>query len=264
MKRFFLISVALFLLTLFAGCRQQEEISIGHQACAVIDHLTFSSLEEFLAGYLIAREGRTDGDITALVESWQVRSSNTELGDVVESVSFTSLENLYLPIGIPDGFQIHVIRVNEEVVNIRFLHEDDMVSEEAIWDAIVRQRDFRFNFTRWDLDSPMDGIFEQFHVTEEDLLDGRYLFLEPNFFIWASDREVLYMYMPLNLPPRPTRGTDEHMAAMVGFAEIRVVNLLDSNEVLALIEATMDDSRGGDRIWELIEAATDYRREDVR
>jgi len=144
--------------------------------------MVFSSLEEFVLTYSTALAGRAGDDIAILAES----------------MNLSTLERLYMPTNIPSEYQLYRITVDENAVTLLYLHSDDLVTEGMIWDALINQRHFKFVVTRWDIDSPMAGILAQTESTDADLIDGRYLFIEPNMFIWSSDRDVIYMYTPLN------------------------------------------------------------------
>ncbi|MCL2571305.1 MAG: InlB B-repeat-containing protein [Defluviitaleaceae bacterium] len=120
-------------------------------------------------------------------------------GSVADIINLAGLERLYLPSNLPLEYQLYRLMINENAVNLVYLHIDDMISEDTVMDALIQQRHFQFSFTRWDVDSPMEGILQQMGATEDDLINGRYLFVEPNMLIWASDREVIYMYTPLSL-----------------------------------------------------------------
>ena len=252
------------------GHGDEDEIFVSW----VEDQLEFSSIEALLASYLIVKEGRADGDIREVVSGWDASRtewdasfSDSGLIYVAESTDFTSLETFHLPVGIPEEFQIYRITVSEEDVAIWYLHKDDMVSEETRWDAIVQQRHFLFGFSRWDMDTDflMDGILRQNGASEEDLIDGKYLFVAPNLFRWASDRKTFGLYTPL--PPRVEGEftidedglmefvvdytVESHIwdfvvdtatpADMVEFAETVTVDLLDTDEVMELIEETEPD-----------------------
>ena len=63
MKRFLLLSIALFLLIALVGCRRESHLFFT----PVPEWLEFASVEEFLVCYIILREGRTDRDIAEFV-----------------------------------------------------------------------------------------------------------------------------------------------------------------------------------------------------
>jgi len=148
----------------------------------VVNEIAFSSINELVVTYNTMLAGR----------------ANNDMAKYAESVNFTALERLYKPTNIPNEYQLYRISVNEDVVTLLYLHKDDLISEYTAWDALIHQRHFQFTFTRWDIENPMAGIMAQTDTTETDLINGRYIFIEPNMFIWASDSEIIYMYTPLN------------------------------------------------------------------
>jgi len=226
MKRFVLLCMVFLLLPALIVGKQFGEVTETIQtapalACAVPDELEFSSIEEFLASYQAIRAGNAAGDVSRLAKS----------------VNFLALKELFLPTGIPVEYQIYKITINENFVSIWYLRKEDMTSEEAIFTALCQQQRFLFSFTRWDLENPLDGILKQRDATYSDLLDGTYLYKEPNMFTWSSNREVLFMYTPPS-----TRKTDGEQimdssvyAKQSQFAHNSVVNLLDEAEVNALL-----------------------------
>ena len=212
---------------IYVECDDDFEIMVSE----AFDYLMFSSLEEFLYSYRMVNAGNATG----------------ELAELAESVAFLALETLYVPVGIPEDFFLYRLTVNEGAVNFWFLHEEAKgVDEFEKWEVIARRGDFVFGITRWGIDYPMNGILEQFNATVEDLIDGKYLFREPNSFIWASDREVMHLYTPLTRDFGREATEDENIIGfsaditensdMVAFCEILVIDLLDDNMVSVILE----------------------------
>jgi len=256
MKRLLLMAFTLFLLLMYVGCGQHngkyemnEATSIGAYKEAyneqelmveeVVDELVFSSIVDFLAAYRAVRVG---SDITDFVAD----STSSNYAYLTESVDFLALEKLYMPIGIPEEYQLCKIALNDEGIAFWYLHKADLVFENAFLKATSQQQHFIFGFIRrWDFNSPMDGILRQNGATKEDLIDGKYLFVMPNMFIWSFGRELLYMYTPLPSPDyriiEPDDNTTklkwppDYAYELVKFAEVEVVDLLDEDAVTALI-----------------------------
>jgi len=190
----------------------------------VPDRLAFSSLNELIASYNATAASKAN-NVSSRIDSI--------LPNLEESVNLLALERLYLPTNIPSEYQLHQITVFENNVSLVYLHIDDLVSEDTIVEALIHQRHFLFNFTRWNVESPMEGILQQNDATIDDLIDGKYLLVEPNLLIWASDNEVIYMYVPLM--PRHTLGqreltnddaiSVEHALEQIRFTETMVVDL---------------------------------------
>ena len=115
-------------------------------------------------------------------------TADEELAALAESVVFLDLERLYLPMSIPEEYEFHEITLVAGSVNFWYLHEDDLMSDSTILNAKQQRRYFLLSFYRWDFDLPLEGIMRQFNATEADLIDGKYLFDDPNWFLWAADR----------------------------------------------------------------------------
>ena len=218
MKRFLVIGIMVFLALSFFGCGQHDEATDTNEraladqeyaradellACRIPDTLSFSSLEQFAESHRAARNGRAVG----------------ELADTAKSVNFSEIEKFYVPTGIPEAYQLYDITVTEETVSFWYLLEKDLVSDEAISNALSQSQGLQFSFTRWELDSPMEGIMRQFDASEEDLIDEKYLFVEPNMLIWALDRTIAYLYVPLSLCD-----TRSEVVEMARYAEVNMLS----------------------------------------
>ena len=235
MKRLIFLCITLALILALAGCGQSnhdDQESGTHDEIAVsvpVDALVFGSLEEFLDTYRgISLRGVVDS--------------------LADSVNLLGLTNFYLPIGIPENFELHRIEVNPYFVIISYLPREYLVSEEMIRYGYWNFRHFQFTFTRWDIDNPMSGILEQFSMTERDLIDGKYFVGLTNSVIWASEREVLHLYTPL--PPDrhdAIRASSEMDAASaLGFADalemtravtaIYTIDLTNGNEIETMLQ----------------------------
>ena len=182
MKRLSLMSIMFFLLLSLAGCGKlgdrtgnagvnpvdiyqdashENEIMISK----TIAELEFASVEELLGSYRAAKIGKVDEG----------------LANLVENVNLAALEKLYLPTSIPKEYQLYKIYVNEEAVSFWYWHEENLASESSFLNTEGQMQEFLFSFTRrWGVNSPMDAILRQFGGTKEDLIDGKYYFLEPN------------------------------------------------------------------------------------
>jgi len=221
------------LLTL-VGCGQISEAIKDHRRqeheaydSPEPDPLVFSSFEDLLSGYELAR----NGDFTNLAS--QRGATGSALADIVESTNFTELEKLYLPTGLPMPYQLYKISVYDKCISICFMHEDDMVSDEAIQSAFSQFKFFGCDYYYWDSDSPLDGTLRQHGATEKNLIDGKYLFDGRHSLCWAIDRGAMYMYLPL--PSRDVRDKISMLEnlglnsieELVKFAEVEVINLID-------------------------------------
>ena len=271
MKRILLLGSALFLLIVLVGCGQHDAMtngldvidlheeesnmhyeqggSTGIEASWAVDELRFSSVEDLLNAYVITRAG---GEIEHLVSEWQELFVGTDISfaDSAANVGFTALENLHLPVGIPEELELFTIMINKGLVEFTFMHPEDMVSEEAVRDAIISRRVARFSFRRWDMDDDFlfDAMMNQ--STQRDvLIDGKYRFREDEMgahsFSWVYDRTRFWLHLPAQrsgLGPRIAAAPElggvplDDPYAMVSFTETVTINLQDTRAVEAMIE----------------------------
>ena len=275
MKRALMICVAALILLVLAGCWRrtttaepvntydEEPINVNNESNneqepeytndEVLDTLEFSSLRDFLTAYLIVTGGIADEDIADLVTRYDSGWSRSDVNDVAARANLAGLETLYIPAGIPENYQLQRIRIDRYFIDFRFLHERDMISEAAIRGAVntIHRDYFFFYFSRFDLQIPLDkhpmfGVMNQHGASESDLVEGRYLFVAPDRFIWAT-REVIFC-MELPLRPRDARGMPVANSTIVGipldeipyrteFNELYVLDLRDTQAVLDMIES---------------------------
>ena len=213
MKRFLAMAFAALLLVVLVGCAQndvgsepmeQQIIEYQHESESSIFASPvsprFNSLEEFLSIYMSVQE----------------RGSTDKLSEhVVERVNLTTLDGLYLPSNIPDGFGFFQMSMDQEFVTIWYLPEKYLMAldtEEGIlaaYDARNHGRSFAFNFTRgWGANAPcgnpMAGIIEQrtdpwlalTPVYELEWVNDKYL-VDGNMITFSSGNEVITITMPL-------------------------------------------------------------------
>jgi len=181
MKRALLTSVALVLLLALIGGTHCLALDIP------VDELVFSSLEELLAAHKAVREGTADAELAELA------GNDGEFG-----INLVALDEFYFPTRIPKEYKLYKIVVNYLCVHFIYLTDRDLISDEAISNALHQQKEFEFGFYREDIEYPMDVILRQHGATEKDLIDGIYLLEKPNRLYWGSDKAVLYLYMPLS------------------------------------------------------------------
>jgi hypothetical protein len=162
-----------------------------------------------------------------------------------EHVNFSSLERFYLPTGIPETFRLHAIEVYETFVLITYFPETRMVAEAAIRGEDHYNQSFYFQFFRWDTDDPRSGVLQQEGLVTDDLIDGKYFFIEwPSVLYWFSERSA----MRLQLPQRPTPGNTGILSAensvdgrlvysdaraLAPFTEMMVIDLRDEASIAA-------------------------------
>ena len=187
-------------------------------------------MEEFLYAHRAAREGRATGS----------------LAEMAARLDFASLTELPLSINLPEIYRLSVITVYEERIRLWYLPEHTLISEEARRSAISPTQAFILQITRWTgVQSPMDGIMQQFGFTTEDLIDGRYYFREQtNTFYWAHGGNRLSLRLPnpssgshdAHMPSNITTGfTGNTVHDLLAFTETSTIDLDDDALITALI-----------------------------
>jgi hypothetical protein len=152
---------------------------------------------------------------------------------MAESVDLLSLERFYLPVNIPETYRLFEIDICASSVGLWFLPEEYLVSEETTRIETARQRHFLFSFTRGlNMDDPMAGVMRQHGISEADLIDGKYLFREPNSFSWGSGGERLHLYTPR----LPIVGLMDSPEEPVRFTEVYVLDLTSEDAIKAILE----------------------------
>ena len=286
MKRFITALIILFIILTLAGCGQygeemetneenlvdayepqdayeeeshspyehEEEMEISDTP--VEDSIRFSSVEDFLNAYMIAGAG---GNINHLASEWHetFAADGAPFSTSAAAVNFTSLETFYLPVGIPEEFELFTIEVNEEFINLIFLHQDDMISEDAIWSALrSNYRVFRFSIPRGQNhgdphEDPMEGMLQLHDLTEEVLIDEKYLVLGPDTVVWVENNRLLALYIPeshrnasgdVSMERGDGEMSYEEQLEAVSFAETTTINLQDTRAVEAMI-AELESAR---------------------
>jgi len=264
MKQFTIKGILLILSIMLAGCARYAEPTLTSNPNTIDSNRTeeqmredalsvsspvaileFPSLEAFLNAYLIVRDGAS-GDINDFVSNSWGQSGESDLLNLAAGADMASLKTLFLPVGIPDDYVLGRIRVNYLVLSLHFFHFDDMASEYAMQEAYEEERHFDFTIWRWDVEESiiLGDLLEENNVTEDDLINGIFLFREPNSFAWVSDG----VRFGLRLPLRLLDAMNESISAtdidgvsqsdpeeLVMFTELRAVNLLDADAITALL-----------------------------
>jgi len=248
MKKSLILNIALVLIFALVGCGQRSEADVEVGAGTEVaveewqeglivggpepDVLSFSSLEEFLLSYIAVRDGmRAEGFMPA-----SVHGNFEHFSEMAESVDLLSLERFYLPINIPEGYQLFRILVYEYSVVLGFASDMDILHA-----PVVHIWRFSFSFTRnfalvHGLENPMAGVMEQYGVTEAGLIDGKFLFrAQSSHFNWASGNELLSLQIPRPLAYRLiANGNDEDL---LQFTEVYVIDLADEDVINAILGA---------------------------
>jgi len=244
------IYIAVILLLALVGCGQSgEEIDIpdtnpgdvvyyvhgqlhheqvhGHMESA---ELRFSSLEEFLHTYIAVRDG-----ISAEGFMPESLSGHFDIfSEMVAGVDLLSLEKLYLPTALPEGYQIFEILLSEWSVSLFYLHEEHLISEFASFDAVMSQQHFQFWFPRRSIEPPVEIVItdhmRRHGITEDDIIDGTYLYLHfINSIDWVFDNMLMSLGMPQSF------GENYSIEELLAFTATEVLDLTDEDAINALL-----------------------------
>jgi len=180
MKRVSIAGVALLLLLAMAGCGvcyvviTEASESLEVIADPVPPTLGFASLEELIEAYKLLRTHKAD----------------RKLKKSAKSVDFAKLEKLYLPTNIPEAYKLYWITIYKGGVWFKYLPEKYTGSEfEALFD------NYSFYCSSLDTDS-MDDIMQANHLTEKDLIEGKYWFTGSNSLVWVLDGKYMSIVLP--------------------------------------------------------------------
>jgi len=125
--------------------------------------------------------------------------------------------------------------VTEHGGSLWFYHEDDLVSEETRSNAFSQRRFYQFLFTPMNSDSPLDGTFRQTGMTEDDLIDGRYLYYR-NRLSWAEGTDLLSLHFPRSPIVGFADGIETNPADLVPYAQVVAIDLFNDAVVDALLD----------------------------
>ena len=189
------------------------------------------------------KECAVDGsDISEMV----LRSYGGGRGDlsrVVNRVNLATLDRLYIPVGIPEEYELYRIIVLERSISFAFLPERYSISPHTAQMSIDTGLHFHFHISRFqDVDAARDGFFTQNRTLEDDLITGIYHFCERrDFFDWMSKSWRLQMRFPRNYLDSYYISADP--SVLTQYAVIRTIDLLDDvaiNEFLAELRAEVE------------------------
>jgi len=207
----------------------------------IVPFIQFSSLDDFLNAYLIAKEG---GDIEDFVE--REFSFN--------NIGFVELEILHLPIVIPENFVIRRIIVNEYSISVWFLPEGVEGATNAFWQSWNQYPHFWLSVSYHPyFEHTMEAVLRNNGQTIDDLIDGIYSFRSVwnsyVMFNWVSDGKSLSLYVNLqqqNTEEFEALFGDGEVLELVRFAETAVVDLTDEEDIKVLLSGSGVRYRKGD------------------
>jgi hypothetical protein len=182
--------------------------------------LWFASIEELLNAYVAAREGRTFSD---------------SMGGAcfrADDINFTALDTIYLLTNLPEAYQLVSIYVHERGLRILYVADEG---------SRFNNPSFSFHFAHftdeeldsWGMSTPLGSFMEQFGFTEEDYIDGKYLFHAlNNELFWAEGGTRLILEVP-RTAHRSHIASRYSINDMIRFAETIVIDLQDENNIAA-------------------------------
>jgi len=239
-KLFTTLIMVLFGIVILAACtntgsdnsmsnEKEPTFPTDEQASRVLPSLTFSSLDDFLNAYLIAKEGNDVGDLLGFNDS-ELREEDTK--SIIEKINFTALETFYLPVGIPENFIIRRIIVGENGMGFIYLSEDVEFTSDTFWITELNNPSFKLSVymnSRFN----MNDILRDENKTIDDLINGKYLIDEPNLFTWEENGIIFVFHTP---SPSDDGIEADSIYDMIRFTEMETVSLSDINRVSELIE----------------------------
>ena len=253
MKRILTMVFIILLLVSFVGCDTGEnnngyqEIYTQNDTNETIDpnhpavgDITFSPVEEILEFTSLLDFLETH---RAYVMGRRLFGARTHL---IERANFAGLEQIYLPVGIPETYRLYRIYVGDDGMSFWYMPEENLVSRRSRTSAMAYRRDFTVSITRWNLEDPKGAMMGQLRgVSVHDLIDGRYYFDEWHLIEWTTDTERVWMYIPRTT--RNAQGEFEIGDETTGIitlrreeipqlAQMQVLDLTNFAEVDALIE----------------------------
>ena len=253
MKRMLMVAFIILLLVSFVGCDTGEnnndylEIYTQNDTNEAIDpshpvagDMTFSPVPDVLEFTSLADFLETHRAYTMGIRSFGARTH------LIERANFAGLEQIYLPVGIPETDRLYRIYVGDDGMSFWYMPEENLLSHRLRSSAMVHGRDFMFNITRWNLEDPKGAMMGQLRgVSVHDLIDGRYYFDELRTIEWTTDTERVWMYIPrstinaqgeFEIGDETTGIITLRREEMPQLAQMQVLDLTNFAEVDALIE----------------------------
>ena len=249
MKKLLTIFITIaFSFVMFTACKNEEiedftaepeEIVAPTQSDDELLHgyrpfINFASLDDYLNAYLAVKEDR---GIEEFVRSGSPsRARETELA---------TRETFYLPTQIPENYAIRRIEVRQNSYIVWYLPEDVIFTDGLngdFWTAIYNNPHFAFSVFRQNSEDVFETQLREENKSVNDLIEGKYLFSQPNSFTWVHNGMLLTVAIPMkkNVPGseywEENNLTEKEILEWVRYTEIREINLTDTNEVRAVIE----------------------------
>jgi len=200
-----------------------------------VEYLWFTSLEEFLDAYVAASEGRVSSDL------------NTEA--ITRHVDFASLGEIHLLTNIPEAFQIAQVTVFDTAITFVYSAKGERDIHDE-WSNPRSNPYFQLHYTRWTyedleswgINSPLEGIMLQNGFTENDFIDGKYLYCERTHNLYWAEGSNRFR---LTMPDTPERRND---ASRFSAAELELMAEIGATDMLTFAETVTVDLRDENNI----------------
>jgi hypothetical protein len=218
LKKFLKMSAMLFaLLAMVTGCVHAEgasaetEIYENEEPDIFISFargFLFTSFEELLSAYAAAHEGKAFSD-----------SQGLGAEAITDDTNFTLLDTIHLLTNLPEEYQIDIIGVGATNIGFHYNSGGDILSFLV---GYLTNEDWE----SWGYTSPLDSRMRHLGLTEEDLIDGKYLFdVRQNDLYWEEGGTIF----TLNIP----RTANYSINDILRFAKTAAIDLQDENNIAA-------------------------------
>ena len=201
--------------------------------------LRFGSVEELFYEHRAINEGRAS--------EWVV--------DVYHRADFASLDVIYLPVALPDGYQIVSIVIRPNIVSISFLPIEPPTDIFNYNRLILLQisRTSYDDLTSWGHLTPLCGMMGVGNAIPENLIDGKYYIQQftSNFvFNWGQGPNLVSLHVPLHWMNQEVEAqrlqqqsaniqtlTDTAINNLLPLTQTITVNLSDIALIQSIVEA---------------------------
>ena len=194
MKKLVIISAIIILAAvLLAGCGsgsiegRVESVEQDGLQSAVKDHEHMTNEESMSAlPALIA-------SFSSLAEFTDASFDSKNSEDVAD---LTSLDFFYLPAGIPEDYILYKVNAGKKDIGFYYLPAEIASDKDAARFAEAEGRHFQFISSRGYY--LFESLMDQFDVTSEDLVEGKYIVhdVTTTMVIWEEEGTVLMLYLP--------------------------------------------------------------------
>ena len=198
-KRLIIVVFLLFAISLIiAGCGSINDHDVEYSTSDTTDNINENSPHEHNSDLPDATtEERNDSPVDLMsfssIDAFLTYTLNAEKGGDVADLS--SLDYFFLPTGLPEGYNLNRIAAGAVDIGFYYLQDEYLSTNETARLAEAQRKNFLFISNRGSYQ--FKSVMEQFSVVEDDLIDGKYLYVEYlNLIIWEQDDVTLMLYLP--------------------------------------------------------------------